>query len=71
MSIELKNTSTPPDVAADNQAVMEHIITGLPLDAAVARRVQQRARGVRQEILDKHGVVDVAVDLIRETRDEA
>lgn len=71
MSVELKNAGTPPEVSADNQAVLEHVITGLPLDPLVARRVQERARVVRQEILDTHGVLDVAVDLIRETRDEA
>ncbi len=70
MSIELKHTQIPSDVATDNQAVMEHVVTGLPLDPAVARRVQERARAVREEILEKHGIVNVAVDLIRETRDE-
>ena len=67
MSIELKDA----DIVADNQAVMEHVTSGLPLDPAIARRVQERACAIRQEILKKHGIVNVSVDLIRETRDEA
>ena len=70
MSTELKDTGIYRDVAADNQAIMEHVITGLPLDPAIARRVQERARAIRQEILEKHGILNVAVDLIRESRDD-
>jgi rhamnose utilization protein RhaD (predicted bifunctional aldolase and dehydrogenase) len=70
MSTELKDTGISRDVAADNQAIMEHVITGLPLDPAIARRVQERARAIRQEILEKHGILNVAVDLIRESRDD-
>jgi hypothetical protein len=36
----------------------------------VERRVQERAEAIRQEVLAKHGVLNVAVDLIREGRDE-
>lgn len=38
-------------------------------DPDVAKRVHERAEKVRQEIFEKHGVLDVAVDLIREGRD--
>jgi hypothetical protein len=68
-------TKTPtyqsdPEVAADNQTVLDHVVTGQPLDPEVARRVAERARKIRQEILAKHGVVNVAVDLLREAREE-
>jgi hypothetical protein len=62
--------SIPPDIAADNQAVLDHVLTGRRLDPEIARRVHERARKIRQEILQKHGVINVAVDLIREIREE-
>ena len=34
----------PPDVAADNQAVIDHVLSGRPLDHEIACRVQERAR---------------------------
>jgi hypothetical protein len=40
-----------------------------PVDPVVARRVQERAARVREE-LRKKGPTNVAVDLIREVRDE-
>jgi hypothetical protein len=39
-------------------------------DPELIQRVQERAQRVRREILEKHGVVEWAVDLIRESRDE-
>jgi hypothetical protein len=39
-------------------------------DPALIRRVRQRAEKVRRETIEKHGVVEWAVDLIREARDE-
>jgi hypothetical protein len=61
--------SIPPEVAADDQAVLDHVLSGRRLDPEIARRVHERARTIRQEILQKHGVINVAVDLIREIRD--
>ncbi|HEV3166980.1 MAG TPA: hypothetical protein VGZ22_23425 [Isosphaeraceae bacterium] len=39
-------------------------------DPALIRRIGDRASKVRQAILEKHGVVEWAVNLIREARDE-
>jgi hypothetical protein len=58
-------------IQADLQAVLDRALTAKPLDPAVEGRVQKRAEKIRQEVLTKHGVVNVAVDLIREGRDEA
>ena len=58
------------DVEADLQVVIEHLTTGRPLDAETARRVRERSEKATQEVRDRHGVIDVAVDLIREIRDE-
>ena len=39
-------------------------------DPELRRRVHARAAEVRREILETHGVVNWAVDMIREARDE-
>jgi hypothetical protein len=64
-------TGHPPTIEADAQAVIEQVMSGKPVDPDAARRVHARAQQIRREILEKHGVLNVAVDLIRETRDEA
>lgn len=62
--------SSDPQVEADLTAVMEHVTSGKPLDAAVARRVQERGEMIRQEVFARNGLLNVAVDLVREGRDE-
>ncbi len=64
-------TTGPPSIEADARAVVEQVLSGKPVDPDAARRVHEHAEQIRQEILSKHGVVNIAVDLIRETRDEA
>ncbi len=71
MDTAATTTGFPPDIDADAQAVIEQVMAGKPVDPEAARRVHERAQQIRREILAKHGVLDVAVDLIRETRDEA
>lgn len=58
------------ELDADAQAVIEHAMTGKPLDPEIARRVRAEGEKVRQEILAKHGLVDIAVAAIRELRGE-
>lgn len=55
-------------VVADEEAVMQAFLRGTPVDPTVAWRVQERSRLIREEILPKHGVVDIAVPTIRELR---
>jgi len=55
---------------ADLEAVIEHAMSGKPLDPEVARRVRERSERATQETFEKHGFLNVAVDLIREIRDE-
>jgi hypothetical protein len=57
------------DVVADMQAVADAVDSGEPLDPELARRVQQRARRAREELVEHFGVQDIGVDLIREARD--
>ena len=57
-------------VAADEQAVMESLLKGTPLNPEIARRVHERAQRIREDIRRKHGLVDIAVPAIREFRGE-
>jgi hypothetical protein len=58
------------DLAADEKAVIDSLINGTPLDPEVGRRVHERAERIREQILQKHGLVDIAVPAIRELRGE-
>ncbi|HMB04582.1 MAG TPA: hypothetical protein VKP69_12690 [Isosphaeraceae bacterium] len=44
--------------------------TGGVSDPELIRRIQERSEGARRELLERHGVLNIAVDLIREIRDE-
>jgi hypothetical protein len=65
-----QTAGTDPQVLADLDAVMKRITTGIPLDPEAARRIRERAEGITEEIRQQHGELDIAVQLIRETRDE-
>jgi hypothetical protein len=70
-TFSMKTAGADPQVLADLDAVMERIRTGKPLDTATSRRIRARAERITEEIRQKHGELDIAVQLIRETRDEA
>jgi hypothetical protein len=55
---------------ADIQAVADAAATGKTLDPEVARRVRERSEKVQAELLRQHGVREIAVELIRQGRDE-
>jgi hypothetical protein len=67
---EIDTIPSDPQIEADLAAVMDHVVSGKPLDPVIARRVQERCEKIRQEVFAKHGPLNVAVDLIREGRDE-
>jgi hypothetical protein len=48
-----------------------HLIMTGKKDPKFAARVQAETEKITEEIQRKHGVLNVAVDLIREARDEA
>ena len=54
---------------ADTQAVIEHMTTGKPLNPDVAQRIRERGQRLREEVFQKHGVLDLGVRAIRELRD--
>jgi hypothetical protein len=61
----------PADEMADMEEVCRLISEGKPVtDPALLRRIHDRAEQVRHAMLEKHGVTNIAVELIREARDE-
>lgn len=55
----------PPDAMADAQLVADCVAAGRPIPPKVARRVEERAKQTRGEIVDGR---DIGVQLIREAR---
>ena len=66
----IANWLIPPEVAADNRAIIDHILGVKPLDPEVARRVHECAEQATEKLRRQYGTLNIAVDLIRETRDE-
>jgi hypothetical protein len=66
MATAEKSSATPTDL----EYAIQLIMTGKK-DPAFAARVQSETEKITEEIRSKHGVLNIAVDLIREARDEA
>lgn len=64
------STDTRTSVDPDTEALMERILHGKPLDPDVYRRIQERGSKITEEIRREFGTVEIAVDLVRESRDE-
>ncbi|HZZ82857.1 MAG TPA: hypothetical protein VFE62_30435 [Gemmataceae bacterium] len=54
----------------DVQALLDHAMTGKPLDPEIARRLREEGEKLRERLRQQYGVVDVAVPSIRELRGE-
>jgi hypothetical protein len=71
MSTAAKASAIEPDELADMEEVCRLISQGKPVtDTELLKRIRERSEAVQREIVEKHGMVDWAVDLIREARDE-
>ncbi len=55
--------------SADLEAICLALAEKRAVDPAVSKRIEERANLVREEIA-KRGVTDIAVDLIREARED-
>lgn len=64
------STETKPTLDADTEALIESITHGTPLSPEVYQRIRERGDRLREEMRQKYGTVEIAVDLIREIRDE-
>jgi hypothetical protein len=66
---DLKPSTTQEQ--ADSQEVARLMAAGKRVtDPELRQRIRARADIVRRQILDEHGVVEWAVDMIRDARDE-
>jgi hypothetical protein len=55
---------------SDHEEIVRAAAERRRVDPEVSKRVRERAEKVREEILRTHGILNVAVDLIREAREE-
>ena len=62
------STAISSEALADLEALCASL--GKPQDPQLVKRVQERARELRERVFREKGLLDVAVDLVRETRDE-
>lgn len=62
--------STTIEELADREEIGRARAENRPVDAAVARRVHARAEKIRERLYREHGLLNVVVELLRETRDE-
>ena len=62
--------STVIDPQTDRDEIYRALRENRRPDPEAARRVHERAEKIREDIRHRHGVLEVAVDLIREGRNE-
>ncbi len=70
MNNHSNNAGVPQDVRDDMQAVADAAAAGRPLDPEVAKRVRERSEKVQEQLGRRYGVREIAVDLIRQGREE-
>ena len=59
------------DQASDKEALLDHLFAGKPLAADVYSRIRQRQEDITRDLRKENGEMNIAVDLIREARDES
>jgi hypothetical protein len=59
----------PPEIMTDLEEVARQAASGGVRDPELSRRIRERADKARREILEKFGVQDIGVSIIREMRD--
>jgi hypothetical protein len=62
--------STSPEVLSDLAAILRHLAAGTPVDSALGGHVEERSERLTEQLRQRYGELNVAVDLIREIRDE-
>lgn len=67
----MMSTDTQPTVDPDTAAILERMATGKPLAPEVYHRIRAEGAKITESIRRKQGVLNIAVDLIRASRDEA
>jgi hypothetical protein len=70
MNTKPNGATAPADVFDDIQAVADAVAAGRPVDPGVAARIRERSEKIQEELRRQHGVREIAVDLIRQGREE-
>jgi hypothetical protein len=65
-----ESNGVPAEINDDIQAVADAVAAGRPVDPDVARRVQEQSKKIQEELRRQYGIREIAVDLIRQGRDE-
>jgi hypothetical protein len=60
----------PADVLADMQAVADALAAGKGVPPEIEQRIRERSEKAQRELLSQYGTQEIAVDLVREIRDE-
>jgi len=68
--VTLQSSSIPADVLAD-LAEAARYAASRSRDPVIAKKAAERMDRMRGELKQKHGELDIAVDLIREVRNES
>jgi hypothetical protein len=65
----IENNLIPSDALADLEHAL-HLQATAQRDPGFEKRMGEQTEKIRREILAEHGVLNIAVDLVREGRDE-
>jgi hypothetical protein len=57
-------------LSVESRAVIDSLMSGMPVDPAIAHRIHEKARKIRERILKEQGFVDIAVPGVRDFRGE-
>ena len=63
------NSVIPPEIMADLEEIARQAASGGVRDSELLRRVTERAEKARREVLERFGIQDIGVPIIREMRD--
>ncbi len=67
MSTVEKTPAVDPQELADQQAALDHLLKGTPIDPEAALRIEARANAITERVRREHGMVDI-IELLRDTR---
>lgn len=59
-----------PELEADTKAVIDKLMYGTPIPPEIYDRIRKKAEEITERVYREHGLLDIAVDLVREVRDE-
>jgi hypothetical protein len=57
-------------IDSDTEAILAHVVSGKPLNPELYRRIKAEGAKITASIRRKRGVQNIAVEIVRESRDE-